>query len=88
MLVNNNGKPVLTDFGISRVLGESGTLGGTTSLKGSTRWMAAELMNLSPSTTGPINGDGNNNQLHTKETDIWAFGMVIYVCSFIPFTIS
>ena len=25
--------------------------------------------------------NGSSNQMHTKATDVWAFGMVVYVCS-------
>lgn len=66
---------MLSDFGISRALVESGTVSGTRSLRGTMRWMAAEL--IVP--TSSSEADGGDCQLHTKETDVWAFGMVIYV---------
>lgn len=37
--------------------------------KGSTRWMAMELHT----------GMGEIEPKHTKETDVWAFGMTLYV---------
>jgi len=46
----------------------------TASVRGSTRWMAIELLDVNlegaPSGTKPAE--------HTKETDVWAYGMVIY----------
>ena len=73
VLVSPDGKPMLSDFGVSRLIVESVTVAGTTSLKGNTRWMAVELID----TRDPL----QNHQFHTKETDVWAFGMVVYVSS-------
>ena len=72
ILISPGGSPLLCDFGISRVLVEAGTVAGTTSLKGSLHWMAVELVN--PSSFAPEEGKS-----HTKKSDIWAFGMVVYV---------
>ena len=49
----------------------SKTLLATThySLKGSARWMAFEL----------IDPDSEKDMHHTKASDMWAYGMVIYV---------
>ena len=42
-------------------------------MKGSVRWMAVELI-------VPLFEDEDSGyEFHTKETDIWAFGMIIYV---------
>ena len=67
--MGNSGEPLICDFGISRILSHSLSNGGTSSanLKGSARWMAPELFNLEIDTH------------HTKETDMWAFGMTVYV---------
>ena len=62
---------MLADFGISRIMTATCST-TTTSAKGSTRWMAIELC---PSHLEEDDSEGN----HTKETDIWAFGMVVYV---------
>jgi serine/threonine protein kinase len=69
-LIADDGRPVLSDFGISRLLIDSVTIAGTTSLKGNARWMAPELI------IPPV---GSPDQLHTKATDVWAFGMIVYV---------
>ena len=65
---------MLSDFGISRLLINSKTLVGSTSLRGNMRWMAPELIM-------PVEGDELEHSCHTKATDVWAFGMVVYVCS-------
>ena len=70
ILINIDGSPILSDFGISRMLVESHTITGTKELKGSVRYMAIELF------TGPR---GLQHCLHTKATDVWAFGMISYV---------
>ena len=76
MLINKMGEAILCDFGVSRVLVENGTLAGTSTLKGCYRWMAIELI----SSAEAEQGDGNR-QPYTKESDVWAFGMVTYVCT-------
>jgi serine/threonine protein kinase len=76
VLISQDGRPVLSDFGVSRLLINSVTIAGTTSLKGAARWMAPELMApelMSPADTPPT------HEFHTKATDVWAFGMVVYV---------
>lgn len=50
----------------------SSTANTTTSVKGSARWMAVELLDPTANETVDI---GN----HTKQSDVWAYGMVIYV---------
>ena len=37
-------------------------------IKGTVRWLAVEYLKL-----------GKLQNIHTKETDVWAFGMTIYV---------
>lgn len=51
---------------------EAGAVAGTSSLKGSLQWMAVELVN--PSSFAPEEGKS-----HTKKSDIWSYGMVVYV---------
>ena len=63
---------MLCDFGISRALLESGSR--SNSFKGSLRWMAIEL--LCPGNIGT-----EKNPRHSKATDVWAYGMVLYVRS-------
>ena len=64
---------MLCDFGVSRLLVNSRTVAGTSTLKGVMRWMAPELME-----PGEEEGE-TRHSCHTKATDVWAFGMVIYV---------
>ena len=70
VLISHDRRPVLSDFGLSRLQINSVTIAGTTTLKGNTRWMAPELIQAP---------NGSPNQMHTKATDVWAFGMVTYV---------
>ena len=72
MLISNDGRPVLSDFGLSRLQMNSVTITGTSKLGGNVRWMAPELIQAP---------GGSPNQMHTKATDVWAFGMITYVCS-------
>jgi serine/threonine protein kinase len=71
VLMDKDGIPRITDFGISRLM-EDSTLWNTskTSADGSTRWMAPELLS------------GNVPQA-TIESDIYAFAMTILVSLFI-----
>ena len=71
MLISPNGDPLLSDFGVSRMLIASGTLDHTTTLGGTARWMAVEL--LKPTE------EGDAPALPTTESDVWAFGMTVYV---------
>lgn len=44
---------------------------GSACAAGSARWMAKELL--------MVDWDDVNYGKHTKATDVWAFGMVVYV---------
>lgn len=71
--------PLLADFGVAgRIAGSIATT-GKTSARGTTRWMAIELFTGVPGNSD--DGDGLN--IRTKESDVWAFGMTIYVCYFL-----
>lgn len=65
-----DGQALLTDFGVSRM--DALSAGFTThTVKGSTRWQAKEFFDiLEDDAPAPI---------HTVNTDIWAFGMTVYV---------
>ena len=70
------GRPMLTDFGLSRALDYSIPDMRTSSygrLKGTSHWMAYEL--------AKVLEDPNPEFICTKPSDMWAFGMVLYVCS-------
>ncbi|TDL15432.1 kinase-like protein, partial [Rickenella mellea] len=66
VLISPSGVPLLTDFGISRAMVLTHTVTWSRELMGSVRWMAYEL--IAPQESGP-----------QKITDVWAFGMVVYV---------
>ena len=73
ILINQSKMPLICDFGVSRMLNSSLTSRGTTGLgRGTTRWMAPELLSYIPS-------PGSDSVSHTRETDIWALGMTFYV---------
>ena len=62
--------PLVTDFGISHALATSSARAQTTSgAKGTVRWMAVELFGF---------GSASSTKA-TKESDVWAFGMTVYV---------
>jgi serine/threonine protein kinase len=70
VLIADDGRAVLSDFGISRVWVNNATITAPTSVMGSCRWMAPELLG---------SADEQDHPSHTKASDVWAFGMVVYV---------
>ena len=61
------GIPLIMDFGVSHLISsKTGAETATNANKGSLRWQARELLMETVAH-------------HTKESDIWAFGMVVYV---------
>ena len=64
------------------MLNSSLTFGGTTvgggGIRGTIRWMAPELLTYDPEM---------KSNLHTKASDVWAFGMTVYVSIFSSFCI-
>ena len=68
--MNSDGHPMLADFGISRFVSVNGEP-AEVSYEGSIRWMARELIRTLMSESSHL--------VHTKESDVWAFGMVVYV---------
>ena len=77
MLVSADGQPLLSDFGISRLMVETKSFTTTADLKGSFRWMAVELFGLSSLESDDLQSAAP--QTSTYETDVWALGMTIYV---------
>ena len=73
VLISQDRRALLADFGIARLLSNGVTIAGTTNFNRGTRWMAPELLASA--------GLPREHQLHTNETDIWAFGMTAYVRS-------
>ena len=74
ILINHDGKPMLTDFGISRIVQEGLTITRTSTLKGNVRWMAIELVN--PSAFAEAT---QKHEFQTFASDVWAYGMVVFV---------
>ena len=64
-------RAVICDFGTSRIVNASLTLGRPSpSMSSTTRWLAFEAFHLE---------QASNEFVYTKKMDIWAFGMTIYV---------
>ena len=60
--------PKICDFGISRIMSSSSSsFSGNSNLRGTLPWMAVELLCI------------HNPQRHSMMSDVWAFGMTIYV---------
>jgi len=70
VLISSSGQPLLADFGLSYVVSSIASMSfGTLNRGGGTlRWMAPELL-----------VDAEDAIIPTIESDIWAYGMVIYV---------
>ena len=74
--MNDQHEVRITDFGLSRILGESGFT--TKSVGGTYRWMAPEL--LAP--------EGEVVPQVTVASDVWAFGMTVLEVRLSVFLIS
>ena len=61
-----------------RYLSYRGRRGGGGGIRGTIRWMAPELLTYDPEM---------KSNLHTKASDVWAFGMTVYVSIFSSFCI-
>jgi serine/threonine protein kinase len=79
VLVDDQGRGVLSDFGLARALGKTDKSGLTTSsiVSGSLKWLAPELFPRL---------DGGQAKLQTevqrtKASDVWAFGCTVYEVS-------
>ncbi len=70
VLVSPKKQALLTDFGISQMTSLS-TVYSSDTVKGSGRWQAIEFFSFREEDDPP--------PLHTIATDVWAFGMTIYV---------
>jgi serine/threonine protein kinase len=76
VLIDDNGSPLLSDFGRSKVLDKHGF---TTGWSGSPRYLAPELLDAPDNASS----EEKNNFIPslTKESDVYAFGMVgLEVC--------
>jgi serine/threonine protein kinase len=78
ILIDDNGRAIITDFGLSKVMEElSGSLNRHTSFfAGSARWMAPELMSS-------LVRDDSRAPPITTSSDVYAFSCVcLEVCNF------
>lgn len=69
MLLGPNGEPLLADFGLSRISDSSLKFSSSSGGGGTCRWNAIELSG----------GSDIDKAEYTKGSDVWAFGMVLYV---------
>ena len=73
--MSGDGHAMVADFGISRFVSVNGEP-AEASYEGSVRWMAYELIDDLMSGSGRL--------VHTKESDVWAFGMAVHVSDTCP----
>ena len=73
-MIDESGKAVITDFGLSRILTKKGFTTKAAFL--SLRWCAIEILVAASDPQGDI-GEEEVYRLHTFASDIWAFGMTI-----------
>ncbi|KAG8738679.1 hypothetical protein FRC10_006596 [Ceratobasidium sp. 414] len=69
VLMQDDGTPMLADFGLSRIVAEMSTGLTTSSCRGSYRWMSPELF-------GGV--DDQIQVLVTTASDVWAFGCLCF----------
>jgi serine/threonine protein kinase len=74
VLISSAGAPMLTDFGLSTMRAVSEYMSDTTGFKGTVRWMAIEFFPLHETSSGCMIKPN-------EKTDVWAFGMTVYVSS-------
>ena len=75
-MISESGRPLICDFGISRWIEDPAPIGNTPSgLVGSLRWMAVEIVEMNWNNTDAEFPEQSN----TVASDVWSFGMVIYV---------
>ena len=75
-MIASDGSAMICDFGCSRMEVASLTMAQvTTSDKGTNLFWAPELIDI------------NNRKKHSKETDVWAFGMTTYVSIFLSISV-
>lgn len=80
VVISSTHIPLIMDFGISHLLSSTQTIDTATAAdKGTVRWQSRELL-FGPD--GP-SSDASDPLHHTKESDIWAFGMTCLVSIFL-----
>ena len=71
-MINDDGSAMICDFGCARIEAASYSVAAPTStLKGTCNYWAPELLSHNP--------DGDKPPNHSVKSDIWAFGMTVYV---------
>jgi len=76
VLVDDDGVPRLSDFGSSHLIGHRGF---TTTIMGTLRYMAPELLREANEAGDDADNDGDFGQTYsrsTKETDVFGFSML------------
>ena len=66
-MIAHDGRPVLSNFGFSGLIWGANT---TSLVLADVRWIAPEV----------LSSEEGEREVHTKASDVWAFGMVLYVC--------
>lgn len=81
MVVSPDFVPKLMDFGISHLLTGTVVETATRAQSGSMRWSAPELYYPPAKENVPVEGesDGEDEDIHTNASDIWALGMTSLV---------
>ena len=70
VLISDEGHALISDFGLSQIIGSSFNMTASSPCGGSVNWMAPEI--LKPP-------DEEDAPLMTVRSDVWAFGMTILV---------
>ena len=83
-MISEAGVPLLSDFGISRMLSSSDSLHFTSTLtggvRGTIRFMSSELLwEFDFSSEAQTEAPGVSLDAYTKASDVWAFGMTVLV---------
>ena len=71
-MINDDSSAMICDFGCARIETASYSAAApTATLKGTCNYWAPELLEIIP--------DGDASSIHTSKSDMWAFGMTVYV---------
>lgn len=81
ILISENGEPLIDNFGLSKIIAEV-----TTAFVGRCRYLAPELTDTGNSNAYNANEEQFDTDMSvTKQTDVFAFGMVALEVSWFPF---
>ena len=81
-MISSEGAAVICDFGCARMLRDSLSIAKlSNTMKGTTSHLAPEVIEADDDDIGSNLLTVNNSKpSFSKESDVWAFGMTIYVC--------